>query len=115
MDLKLLKEQREWPCDLCILSMGFLAPEDYIVKELRLDIDQRNNIHAAHGDCRTSMEGVFASGDCRRGQSLVVWAIHEGRGLAEACDRYLLQKKEDETASYDQRHAFAHLSSLKGP
>jgi len=79
--------EREWPCDLCILSMGFLAPEDYIAKELRLDMDQRNNVHAAHGDYRTSMEGVFASGDCRRGQSLVVWAIHKGRGLAKACEQ----------------------------
>jgi len=108
--------EREWPCDLCILSMGFVAPEDYIATELGLDMDQRNNIHAAHGDYRTSMEGVFASGDCRRGQSLVVWAIHEGRGLADACDRYLVQKKADETAaSYDQRHVFANLSSITAP
>ena len=64
--------------------MGFVAPEDYIVKELDLDTDQRNNIHAVYGDYRTSVEGVFAGGDCRRGQSLVVWAIHEGRGVADA-------------------------------
>ncbi len=77
----------EWPCDLVVLSMGFLSPEDYIAKDLGLDLDQRNNIHAVYGDFRTSVEGVFAGGDCRRGQSLVVWAINEGCGVADAAER----------------------------
>merc|ERR1712048_1211385 len=84
--------EREWPADMVVLSMGFVSPEDYIINELSLDVDQRNNIHAIHGDYRTSIEGVFAGGDCRRGQSLVVWAIHEGRGVAQACDQYLTTK-----------------------
>jgi NADPH-dependent glutamate synthase beta subunit-like oxidoreductase len=57
-----------------------------------LDVDQRSNIHADYGDYRTSVEGVFAGGDCRRGQSLVVWAIHEGRGVAEQCNNFLLRR-----------------------
>ena len=62
--------EKEWKADLAILSMGFLSPEDYLINELGLEIDQRNNIHALYGDFRTSIEGVFAGGDCRRGQSL---------------------------------------------
>ena len=83
---------KEWPCQLAILSMGFVSPEHYIAAELGLDIDQRDNIHAVHGDYRTNVEGVFAAGDCRRGQSLVVWAINEGRGIAESIDAHLKQK-----------------------
>jgi NADPH-dependent glutamate synthase beta subunit-like oxidoreductase len=104
--------EREWPTDLCVLSMGFVSPEDYVTEELGLDVDQRNNIHAVYGDYRTSVEGVFAGGDCRRGQSLVVWAIHEGRGLAESCDVYLQQKREDETIASQSSGAFANLSSM---
>ena len=106
--------EREWPADLVVLSMGFVSPEDYISQELGLDLDQRNNIHAVYGDYRTSVEGVFAGGDCRRGQSLVVWAIHEGRGVADSCDAYLKQKREDEVAAGSSAAggAFANLSSI---
>jgi glutamate synthase (NADPH/NADH) small chain len=79
--------------------VGFVSPEQYVVEELRLDIDQRNNIHAVYGDFRTSVEGVFVVGDYRPGQSLVVWAINEGRGLAESCNQYLLQKRSDDISS----------------
>jgi len=103
--------EREWPCDLCVLSMGFLAPEDYVANDLGLDLDQRNNLHAVYGDFRTNVEGVFAGGDCRRGQSLVVWAINEGRGLADSCNQYLMSKKEAENNSY-AKNAFANLSSM---
>jgi NADPH-dependent glutamate synthase beta subunit-like oxidoreductase len=81
--------EKEWPCDLAILAMGFVSPESSIVSQLRLEVDQRNNIHAHYGDYLTSVEGVFAAGDCRRGQSLVVWAINEGRGVADACHKFL--------------------------
>ena len=104
--------EREWKTDLTVLSMGFISPEAYVVEELGLDVDQRNNIHAVYGDFRTSTEGVFAGGDCMRGQSLVVWAINEGRGLAESCNNYLLQKREDETAASRTSSAFANLSSM---
>lgn len=104
--------EREWKTDLCVLSMGFVSPEAYVVEELGLDVDQRNNIHAVYGDFRTSAEGVFAGGDCRRGQSLVVWAINEGRGLADSCNNYLLQKREDESVASRSGGAFANLSSM---
>ena len=105
--------EREWPADLVVLSMGFVSPEDYIIRELDLDTDQRNNIHAVYGDYRTSVEGVFAGGDCRRGQSLVVWAIHEGRGVADATNQYLSQKRAAVDArSSAQYSSFANLSSL---
>lgn len=71
--------EKEWPADLVILAMGFLNPEQVIPKSLGINTDQRNNILAEYGDYRTSAEGVFAAGDCRRGQSLVVWAINEGQ------------------------------------
>eukprot|EP00618_Florenciella_parvula_P035949 CAMPEP_0119478906 /NCGR_PEP_ID=MMETSP1344-20130328/8422_1 /TAXON_ID=236787 /ORGANISM="Florenciella parvula, Strain CCMP2471" /LENGTH=573 /DNA_ID=CAMNT_0007513113 /DNA_START=68 /DNA_END=1789 /DNA_ORIENTATION=+ len=84
--------EREWPCDLAILAMGFVSPEDDIINDLSLDTDQRANVHAEYGDYRTSLEGVFACGDCRRGQSLVVWAINEGRGTAESVNSYLVER-----------------------
>uniref|UniRef100_A0A7S3NK96 Glutamate synthase n=1 Tax=Aureoumbra lagunensis TaxID=44058 RepID=A0A7S3NK96_9STRA len=90
--------QREWPADLVILAMGFVSPEATIAEKLNLNLDQRNNIHAEYGDYHTNLEGVFAAGDCRRGQSLVVWAIHEGRQAADKCDLYL-QKRANSYAS----------------
>ena len=75
--------------DLVILAMGFLGPEDLIANELKLDRDTRSNISAEFGKFKTNVEGVFAAGDMRRGQSLVVWALTEGRGAARECDRYL--------------------------
>jgi NAD(P)H-dependent glutamate synthase small subunit len=104
--------EREWPADLVVLSMGFVSPEQYVTEELGLDVDQRNNIHAVYGDFRTNMEGVFAGGDCRRGQSLVVWAINEGRGMAASCDQYLELKRMDDSATAQAQSAFANLSSL---
>lgn len=104
--------EREWPCDLVVLSMGFVSPEEYVIDELGLDVDQRNNIHALYGDYRTNIEGVFAGGDCRRGQSLVVWAIHEGRGIADSCDEFLRhQRVADDTSSHTSAD-FHNLSSL---
>ena len=70
--------------------MGFLGPEDYIAEELNLERDGRSNIQAEFGKFATSVEGVFTAGDMRRGQSLVVWAINEGRAAARECDRYLM-------------------------
>ena len=75
--------------DLVLLAMGFLGPEDYVAQPLGVALDSRSNYRATHGDYRTNAPGVFAAGDCRRGQSLVVWAINEGRGAAEAIDEWL--------------------------
>ncbi len=78
------------PADLVLLAMGFLGPEQSMVKDLGLKVDSRSNIDAEYEKYATSAAGVFAAGDCRRGQSLVVWAIHEGRGAARECDRFLM-------------------------
>jgi glutamate synthase (NADPH/NADH) small chain len=78
------------PAQLVLLAMGFLGPEQMLIKEIGVETDARSNIKAEHEKYTTSLKGVFAAGDCRRGQSLVVWAINEGRGAARECDRYLM-------------------------
>jgi glutamate synthase (NADPH/NADH) small chain len=75
--------------DLVLLAMGFLGPESYVAEALDVNVDQRSNYSAKHGDFLTSIPGIFAAGDCRRGQSLVVWGINEGRGAARSIDQYL--------------------------
>ena len=82
--------EEEWPADLVLLAMGFLGPEDYIAEELNVERDERSNLRAEFGQFATSVPGLFATGDARRGQSLVVWAIKEGRGAAREVDRYLM-------------------------
>ena len=81
--------EKEWPAQLILLSMGFLGPEQYLAQSLDLDTDERSNFKAQHGEFATNIEKVFAAGDCRRGQSLVVWAINEGRGAARSIDIFL--------------------------
>jgi len=78
------------PAQLVLLAMGFLGPEQALLKDLGVEVDSRSNIKAEHEKFMTNVKGVFAAGDCRRGQSLVVWAINEGRGAARECDRYLM-------------------------
>ena len=82
--------QREIQAQSAFLAMGFLGPEDTIAEELGLERDSRSNIQADYGRFSTNIEGVFAAGDVRRGQSLVVWAINEGRAAARECDRFLM-------------------------
>jgi glutamate synthase (NADPH/NADH) small chain len=82
--------EKVWPADLVLLALGFLGPEETIIEQLGLEQDPRSNVKAAHEQYITNVEGVFAAGDMRRGQSLVVWAINEGRGAARECDRYLM-------------------------
>jgi glutamate synthase (NADPH/NADH) small chain len=76
--------------DLVLLAMGFLGPEEVLPKQLGIEQDPRSNAKADYGKFNTNVPGVFAAGDCRRGQSLIVWAINEGRGAARECDRYLM-------------------------
>ena len=76
--------------DLVLLALGFLGPEQALIGALGVERDERSNVRAEAGRFETSVEGVFAAGDMRRGQSLVVWAIAEGRGAARQCDRYLM-------------------------
>jgi glutamate synthase (NADPH/NADH) small chain len=82
--------EQVWPCQLVLLAMGFLGPERRgPIADLGLEIDPRGNVKA-DANYMTSLEGVFAAGDLRRGQSLVVWAIHEGREAARAIDKHLM-------------------------
>lgn len=78
------------PAQLVLLAMGFLGPEQPLLDALGLERDARNNVKADYGKYATNIPGVFAAGDCRRGQSLVVWAFNEGRGAARECDLYLM-------------------------
>ncbi|HEV7925385.1 MAG TPA: glutamate synthase subunit beta [Verrucomicrobiae bacterium] len=78
------------PAQLVLLAMGFMGPEQPLLEQLGLERDARSNIKAEHEKYATSVRGVFAAGDARRGQSLVVWAFNEGRGAARECDRFLM-------------------------
>ena len=79
-----------WPADLVLLAMGFLGPEDQLVGQLNVERDSRSNAKAEFGRFATSVKGVFAAGDARRGQSLIVWAIAEGRQCAREVDLFLM-------------------------
>jgi glutamate synthase (NADPH/NADH) small chain len=78
------------PAQLVLLAMGFLGPEQPLLEHLGVERDGRSNAKAEFNQYATNIKGVFAAGDCRRGQSLVVWAFNEGRGAARECDRYLM-------------------------
>ena len=78
------------PAQLVLLAMGFLGPEDGLLDQLEIQRDARSNVRADYGKFSTNVSGVFAAGDMRRGQSLVVWAINEGRAAARECDRFLM-------------------------
>ncbi|HVE38368.1 MAG TPA: glutamate synthase subunit beta [Planctomycetota bacterium] len=82
--------EKVWPAQLVLLAMGFLGPEEQLVKALGVTTDERSNAKAEFGKFATSVQGVFAAGDARRGQSLIVWAIAEGRQCAREVDRYLM-------------------------
>lgn len=86
--------ERTQPVQLVLLAMGFTGPELSLPQDLGLEFDERRNVKAGYGEYATNVPGVFAAGDCRRGQSLVVWAIHEGRGVARECDRWLMGKTD---------------------
>ena len=81
--------EQTFEADLVLLAMGFRGPEQYVSEPLGLELDQRSNYLAEKGDYQTSNPKVFAAGDCRSGQSLVVRAINEGREAAREVDRFL--------------------------
>lgn len=81
--------ERVWKADLILLAMGFLGPEDTVPDELKLERDARSNVKAEYEEFETNLDKVFVAGDMRRGQSLVVWAIQEGKLAARAVDKYL--------------------------
>lgn len=82
--------ERIIPCQRVFLAMGFLNPQyDGMIEQLEVELDPRKNVSAVEGDFRTNVDKVFAAGDMRRGQSLVVWAISEGREAARRVDLFL--------------------------
>jgi glutamate synthase (NADPH) small chain len=85
--------EKVYPCDLALLAVGFLHPQkEGLLTQLNVELDERGNVKV--DKFKTSKEGVFAAGDMRRGQSLVVWAIHEGREAAREVDIYLSKNQE---------------------
>jgi glutamate synthase (NADPH/NADH) len=79
-----------YEADLVLLSMGFLGPEKALIESLAIEQDKRSNVQTPKGGYMTNVEGVFAAGDCRRGQSLIVWGIQEGRQAAREIDVFLM-------------------------
>jgi NAD(P)H-dependent glutamate synthase small subunit len=86
--------EQTFEADLVFLAMGFVGPEDTLAEHLGLERDPRSNFKAEYGEFATNIDGVFAAGDCRRGQSLIVWGIAEGRGAARAADIYLMGESD---------------------
>ena len=90
----LLKEipntEKHWDCDLVLLALGFTGPETTLIEQLGLETDFRTNVKASTTNYMTNVSGVFTAGDMRRGQSLIVWAISEGRQAAHHIDSYLM-------------------------
>jgi len=84
----------ELKADLVLLAMGFVHPvHEGMIEEVKPELDERGNVRASEEDYRTSVDKLFAAGDMRRGQSLVVWAIREGRQAARAIDEYLRDRR----------------------
>ncbi len=86
--------EKEWPCDMALLAMGFSGTLPHLADKLNLQLNEKQNYPANDIDYQVNDEGIFAAGDCRRGQSLIVWAISEGRELAHHIDLYLMGTSE---------------------
>jgi glutamate synthase (NADPH/NADH) small chain len=84
------KTEKQWDCDLVLLALGFIGAEKTLAEQFGLETDFRTNIKANTKDYATNVSGIFAAGDMRRGQSLIVWAISEGRQAAHHIDSYLM-------------------------
>lgn len=86
--------EKEWKCELALLALGFTGSETTLAEQFGLTMDQRTNIKATEENYMTNVPGVFAAGDQRRGQSLIVWAISEGREAAYHVDTYLMGESQ---------------------
>jgi glutamate synthase (NADPH/NADH) small chain len=108
--------ERELPAQLVLLAMGFLHPEQPLLDQLGVEKDPRGNVKAVR-PYTTSVEGVFAAGDARRGQSLIVWAINEGRQCARMVDRYLasLRNGAAEALLHEDGGLAGHADADEGP
>jgi glutamate synthase (NADPH/NADH) small chain len=82
--------EKEWKCELALLALGFTGSEKTVAEQLGLELDARTNVKASESDYRTNVPGIFVAGDQRRGQSLIVWAISEGRQAAHHVDAFLM-------------------------
>jgi glutamate synthase (NADPH/NADH) small chain len=90
--------ERKIPCELALLAMGFVHPQhEGMIAELELELDDRGNVRATEKAYQTNISKIFTAGDMRRGQSLVVWAIKEGRDCAEKVDEFLVGRSILET------------------
>jgi len=86
--------EKTWPCDLALLALGFTGPESTLADQLGIEKDGRSNYKATYGKYQTNVPNIFTAGDMRRGQSLIVWAISEGREAARQVDIFLMGKSE---------------------
>lgn len=86
--------EKEWPCDLALLALGFLGSEKSLASQFGVELDVRTNIKASESNYQTNVSNVFTAGDMRRGQSLIVWAIAEGRQAAYHVDKFLMGKSD---------------------
>ncbi|MDP5094010.1 MAG: glutamate synthase subunit beta [Polaribacter sp.] len=86
--------EKIWPCDLALLALGFTGPEKTLAEKLGIEIDSRSNYKADYRKYQTNVPNIFTAGDMRRGQSLIVWAISEGREAARQVDLFLMGKSE---------------------
>ena len=84
--------EKEWPCEMVLLALGFTGPEETLSQKLGLEVDERTNIKATEDNYQTNIPNIFTAGDMRRGQSLIVWAISEGREAARNVDLFLMGK-----------------------
>ena len=82
--------EKTYPCDLALLALGFTGPESTIADQLGIHLDERSNYKATYGKYQTNVSNIFTAGDMRRGQSLIVWAISEGREAARQVDLFLM-------------------------
>ena len=87
--IEIPKSEKNWDCDLVILALGFTGPDNDLPKKLNIDLNKRGNI-SSNSNYQTKKNNIFTAGDCRRGQSLIVWAISEGREASYHIDKYLM-------------------------
>jgi len=87
---ELPNSEKQWDCDMVMLALGFTGSEKTLAEQFGLEMDFRTNIKASTTDYATNVPGIFSAGDMRRGQSLIVWAISEGRQAAHHVDKYLM-------------------------
>ena len=82
--------EKQLPADMVLIAAGFLGAQEYVYKDFKIEVTERTNVKTDAGSFKTSADNVFTAGDMHRGQSLIVWAIREGRDAARQVDNYLM-------------------------